>query len=90
MSNKPKCRNDGKKAWSFRRRIVITALLFCAGIVAKITLWGHQSEGIGEALVTSAFGLAGAVIGSYIFGAVWNDKSEIEREVSKPGGDEDV
>ena len=71
-----KCRNEGQKPWSFRRRVVITALLFCAGIVAKVTVWGHSSEGIGEALVTSAFGLAGAVIGSYIFGAVWNDNTQ--------------
>lgn len=68
-----KNRNDSQKPWSFRRRVVITTLLFCAGIVVKVTLWSHQSEGIGESLVTMAFGLAGAVIGSYIFGAVWND-----------------
>ena len=69
-----KCRNEGQKAWSFRRRVVIATLLFCAGVVVKITVWSHQSDAIGEALVTMAFGLAGAVIGSYIFGAVWNDR----------------
>lgn len=71
-----KCRNENQAPWSFRRRVVVTTLLFCAGVVTKVTVWGHQSEGIGEALVTMAFGLAGAVIGSYIFGAVWNDKGE--------------
>lgn len=67
-------RNKGQKPWSFRRRVVVTTLCFCAGVVTKITIWGHDSESIGEALVTMSFGLAGAVIGSYIFGAVWHDK----------------
>lgn len=67
-------RNEGQKPWSFRRKVVVYTLCFCAGVVTKVAIWGHQSEGIGEALVTMSFGLAGAVIGSYIFGAVWNDK----------------
>lgn len=71
-----KCRNEDQKPWSFRRRVVITTLLFCAGVVVKVAVWGQNSESIGEALVTMAFGLAGAVIGSYIFGAVWNDKEK--------------
>ena len=73
-----RCRNVDQKPWSFRRRVVIATLFFCAGVVVKVTVWGHQSEGIGEALVTMAFGLAGTVIGSYIFGAVWNDKGKRE------------
>jgi hypothetical protein len=69
-------RNAGKKAWNFRRKLVVATLCFCAGVVTKITIWGHESASIGEALVTMAFGLSGTVIGSYIFGAVWDDRGK--------------
>lgn len=71
-----RCRNVDQKPWSFRRRVVVASLLFCAVIVVKVAIWGHQSEGIGESLVAMSFGLAGTVVGSYIFGAVWNDKGK--------------
>lgn len=69
-------RNEGQKPWSFRRRVIIATLLFCAFMTGYVTIFGHDSERIGESIVVSAFSLAGAVIGSYIFGAVWQDKGE--------------
>lgn len=69
------CRNSGQKPWSFRRKLVVMALLFCAVCAAYVTVFGHPSEDIGGSIVNSSFGLAGAVIGSYVFGAVWHDKN---------------
>ncbi len=68
------CRNEQGRPWLFRRRVVVSTLLFCAAVVVKIVVWGHDSERIGEALGMAAFMLAGSVIGSYVFGAVWHDK----------------
>lgn len=67
-------RNAGQRPWSFRRWVVVWTLAFCAAAIGKVALWGHPTPSIGEAVVTGAFGLAGAVIGSYIFGAVWHDR----------------
>ena len=67
-------RNKGQKPWSFRRKVVVTTLMFCASCVAYIMVFGHSSASVGETITGSAFTLAGAVIGSYIFGAVWHDK----------------
>ncbi len=64
-------RNKGQKPWSFRRKVVISTLMFCA-LTVMISL--TKDTTVAESAVTSAFALAGAVIGSYIFGAVWNDK----------------
>ena len=64
-------RNKGQKPWSFRRKIVISTLIFCAiTVIAALT----KDTTVAEAAVSSAFTLAGAVIGSYIFGAVWHDR----------------
>lgn len=60
--------------WKIRRRVVAITLAFCAAVVAYCVYvnTGSRTE---ETAVLSSFGLAGAVIGSYIFGAVWEDTS---------------
>lgn len=68
------CRNEGQKPWSFRRRVVVTTLLFCAFCVLWVMIRGAADPASGQTIVASAFTLATAVIGSYIFGAVWHDK----------------
>lgn len=66
-------RNKGQKPWNFRRKVVVSTLLFCA---ATVILCISKESAVAESAVTSSFTLAGAVIGSYIFGAVWNDKEK--------------
>jgi len=73
--------------WAIRRRIIYMTLIFCAGVVGKVVIFGPDSE----TLVTSSFSLAGAVIASYIFGATWDDQNErssgrstVEFESSSP------
>ena len=67
-------RNKDKTPWHFRRKIIVTTLFLCAATVGYVTYNNMDSE-LGNNLVTSSFTLAGMVIGSYVFGAVWNDKS---------------
>lgn len=62
------------KPWSFRRRVVIAELAFCAICIAWVMVIGATDAETGKTIVASAFALAGGVTGSYIFGAVWNDK----------------
>jgi len=70
-------RNPGKSSWAIRRRIIILTLIFCAGVVTYLTLKGTDTR-TAETIVQSAFALAGAVIGSYVFGACWEDRSKID------------
>lgn len=63
----------GKASWIIRRRIIYSTLMFCAATAMYAV---HQNTGSpteGTAIM-AAFGLAATVIGSYIFGAVWDDK----------------
>lgn len=71
-----KSRNEGEKPWSFRRRVVVAQLAFCGFCVLWVMVLGAADAETGKTIVASAFALATAVTGSYIFGAVWNDKGK--------------
>jgi hypothetical protein len=63
-------------AWNYRRKIVTWTLIFCAGMIMLAFFYGTCANvEVRKEIVNSAFLLAGAVIGSYVFGAVWNDKN---------------
>ncbi len=59
--------------WRNRRRVIFLTLLFCAGIVAYVTVWGDPASRLHETVAWAAFGLAGVVISGYVFGAVIDD-----------------
>lgn len=61
-----------RPSWRIRRRIVLATLLFCAGEVVYLTVWGRDT-GVHETLANGVLILAGSVIGAYVFGAVWDD-----------------
>lgn len=67
-------RNEGQKPWGFRRKIIAATLLFCGFCVLWTMIFGAVDAETGRTIVASAFGLAGAVIGYYVAGAVWSDK----------------
>jgi len=64
-------RNGDKPPWHFRRKIIISTLVFCALSVAYAMKQGPE-------MVTAVIGplaaLAGTVIAAAIGGAVWEDK----------------
>lgn len=61
-------------AWAHRRRIIYGTLVFCAFCIIYLLFYGSDTR-LNETIVNSAFLLAGGVIGSYVFGAVWDDKN---------------
>lgn len=63
---------QGAPHWRIRRRIIHLTLIFCALLIVWC-VWTNTGSRTEETAVLSAFALAGAVIGSYIFGAVWED-----------------
>lgn len=63
-------------SWTHRRRIIYCTLIFCAFCIVFIMFYGSDTK-LHEAIVSSAFLLAGGVIGSYVFGAVWDDKNPV-------------
>lgn len=61
--------------WRMRRRVILTSLAFCAGVIVYVLAAGLDSR-VAESAVNGAYLLMGAVIGSYVFGAVWEDRKD--------------
>lgn len=73
-ANRAVARNFGG-SWTHRRRIIYGTLIFCALCVLYLMIFGNDTSRLHETIANSAFFLAGGVIGSYVFGAVWDDKN---------------
>lgn len=69
-------RNGERSSWYLRRKIVFGTLYYCAVAVAYLVLFGEDTA-LNAQLAIALTGLAGMVIGSYVFGAVWEDKTKI-------------
>lgn len=81
--------DDSRPVWAARRRIITATLLFCAGEILYLTVWA-DSTGLRETIANGLIILAASVIGSYVFGAVWDDRNvmSLRRKPSPQGGDE--
>lgn len=64
----------GRPPWKVRRRIVHGTLIFCAAVIAWLIVRGADTQ-LNQTIATCCFLLSGAVIGSYVFGAVWDDRN---------------
>lgn len=72
-----------KPSWKMRRRAVFGSLIFSAITILYIIVFGEDTS-VNETAVLSAFGLMGAIVASYLGGAVWDDYNM--KKISK--GDE--
>ncbi|BCH20163.1 hypothetical protein [Mesorhizobium sp. L-2-11] len=73
-----------KPSWRIRRRIIIATLLFCAGEIIYLTLFGDDTS-LAETIANGVLILAGSTIGSYVFGAVWDDRNVMAMRKPDPG-----
>lgn len=63
-----------RPSWRIRRRIVVATLFFCAGEIVYLTVWGQDTD-LASTIANGVLILAGSVIASYVFGAVWDDRN---------------
>ena len=61
-----------KPSWTFRRRAVFGSLIF-AGLIIVYILIRWDDTNLAQTAVLGAFGLIGAIVASYIGGAVYQD-----------------
>lgn len=78
-----------KPSWTLRRRAVFGSLLF-AGAVIVFVLFKWEDTSLAQTVILSSFGLIGAIVASYIGGAVYEDTrlSNIQQQVSVPTTEE--
>ena len=63
-------------SWSKRRRIIHGALAVCALSIAIGALKSDLDPSVAQTLITQAFWAGAGVVGSYVFGAAWEDRSK--------------
>lgn len=67
-----------KPSWKIRRRIIVTTLIFCGFIVLALTIatiFAGLDTALAGTIALGVLGLAGSTIGTYVFGAAWDDKN---------------
>lgn len=64
--------------WRIRRRIIFASLFFCAGVIVYALASSHDAldAATRQTAITQSFWAAGAIIGAYVFGAVYDDKNQ--------------
>lgn len=62
-------------SWRIRRKVLFAALLFIAVNVQYLLLFGTD-DGLRQNLAMALTGAGVAIIGSYVFGAVWDDNNK--------------
>lgn len=67
---------DTGKRWQFRRTVIIMSLIFCATVITFLVLYGEDTR-LNETIALGTFGLSISIIGSAVFGAVWDDKNTL-------------
>ncbi len=80
-------RNRGIGKWSIRRRIILCTLVFCAVVVLTALFDKEIDPEVAKTAIGQAFLSASMVIGSYVFGATWDDKNARKDDCDS---DEDV
>lgn len=66
--------NDGAGIWTLRRRFMYITTLFCMGVVAYCLHYNMTSV-TAQTAVSWAFITIASTVGSYVFGAAWDDHS---------------
>lgn len=67
-------------SWKIRRRFMFITCLFCAVVIAFILVADLDTE-VAETALTMSFLTLMSVVGSYVFGAAWDDKNARESNV---------
>jgi hypothetical protein len=73
MNPRSAARNAFRSSWTMRRRIIIIVLVWCGAMVTYLSILGRPIQ-LSETAVNGLLLLMASVIGSYVFGAVWDDK----------------
>lgn len=77
-----------RPSWRIRRTIIVASLIFCAFWLGYLILHGTDTR-LEETIAQGLLLLAGSVIGSYVFGAVWDDRNVIQAEAQIQAAERD-
>lgn len=67
-------RNTSTSSWAIRRRFMFAVVAFCMATVAYV-LWKDLDSSPADTAVNMSFLVIFGIVGSYVFGATWEDVS---------------
>ncbi len=73
--------------WATRRRIIILTLIWAAGLITYLSVIGRPTS-LNEAIATKLIFLMGGIIGSYVFGAVWEQNASRKADLAQQSIDQ--
>ncbi len=73
--------------WAVRRRIIIMSLIWIAGVVTYLAIWG-RTIALSDTIAMNLILLFGGIVGSYVFGAVWDKKNMLKADVAQSAVDQ--
>lgn len=76
----------GVGSWRWRRLFLWVVAFFCGWVVSYCLVERLESR-VAETAVMMALGTLAALTGSYVFGAVWDDRNKMELLGTQPGDD---
>lgn len=68
--------------WAVRRRIIILSLIWIALLVTYLAIWGRPIA-LSDTAVTNLLWIFGGIVGSYVFGAVWESNVARKADVAQ-------
>lgn len=68
--------------WAVRRRIIILSLIWIAVLVTYLAIWGRPIA-LSDTAVTNLLWIFGGIVGSYVFGAVWESNAARKADVAQ-------
>lgn len=77
----------GSSDWTVRRRIVIISLIWEATLITYLVIYPWPNS-IAEVAMINLAGLFGGTVGSYIFGAIWDQKGKRKAEIAEAAIDQ--
>lgn len=75
-------RNCNKPSWRIRRAIIFATLIFCAFWLGYLVMFGEDTR-LHETIAQGLLLLAASTIGSYVFGAVFDDRNVMQAEAGQ-------
>ena len=69
-------RNDGKPPWRVRRRFMLAVAALCGWTIVYCVAFVSDPRQVHETAVMMSFLTLASMVGSYVFGAVWEDISK--------------
>lgn len=73
--------------WAVRRRIIIISLVWIAIVITYLAVWGRPIA-LSDTIAMNLILLFGGIIGSYVFGAVWDKKNMMKADVAQSATDQ--